>query len=48
MIQGKPFTQDLRDCAASLGVTAAEASEKGMEEKAKEFVEAGAGICRKA
>lgn len=47
MIQGRPFTQDIRDYAASLGVTAAEAIRKGREEKSKEIVEAGAELAKR-
>jgi phosphomethylpyrimidine synthase len=42
------ITQDVRDYAASHGFSEAEVLEKGMEEKAREFVEAGAEIYRKA
>ena len=42
------ITQDVRDYAATLGVPEAEALEKGMTEKATEFVASGAEIYRKA
>jgi len=42
------ITQDVRDYAATLGVPEAEALEKGMTEKAAEFVAGGADIYRKA
>jgi len=42
------ITQDVRDYAKSHGFSEEEALEKGMEEKAKEFVEAGADIYRRA
>ena len=42
------ITQDVRDYAASLGVTDEEALKKGMEQKAVEFKKAGAEIYRKA
>jgi phosphomethylpyrimidine synthase len=42
------ITQDVRDYAAKQGVSADEALAKGMAEKAKEFVEQGAEIYRKA
>ncbi|MEK7843054.1 MAG: phosphomethylpyrimidine synthase ThiC, partial [Pseudomonadota bacterium] len=41
------ITQDVRDYAASQGVGEAEALEKGMEEKAVEFVKQGAEIYSK-
>ena len=41
------ITQDVRDYAASLGVTDEEALKKGMEQKAVEFKKAGAEIYRK-
>ena len=41
------ITQDVRDYAASLGVTDEEALKKGMEAKAVEFKKAGAEIYRK-
>ncbi len=42
------ITQDVRDYAAALGVPEVEALEKGMTEKAAEFVASGAEIYRKA
>jgi phosphomethylpyrimidine synthase len=42
------ITQDVRDYAATLGVAEVEALEKGMTEKAAEFVASGAEIYRKA
>ena len=42
------ITQDVRDYAAKQGVSADEALAKGMAEKAREFVEQGAEIYRKA
>jgi phosphomethylpyrimidine synthase len=42
------ITQDVRDYAATLGVPEVEALEKGMTEKAAEFVASGAEIYRKA
>jgi phosphomethylpyrimidine synthase len=42
------ITQDVRDYAASVGVSESDALTKGMAEKAKEFVEQGAEIYRKA
>jgi phosphomethylpyrimidine synthase len=42
------ITQDVRDYAASHGVAETEAIEKGMEEKAAEFVGSGGQIYRKA
>ncbi len=42
------ITQDVRDYAAAQGVTASEALHKGMEEKAVEFVRAGAQVYSKA
>ncbi|HXF17478.1 MAG TPA: phosphomethylpyrimidine synthase ThiC [Burkholderiales bacterium] len=42
------ITQDVREYAATLGVTDAEALEKGMADKAAEFVAAGAELYRKA
>jgi phosphomethylpyrimidine synthase len=42
------ITQDVRDYAASQGVSAGEALTKGMQEKAKEFVEQGAEVYHKA
>ncbi len=41
------ITQDVRDYAASHGLDEAEALEKGMEEKAVEFVKTGAQLYRK-
>ena len=41
------ITQDVRDYAAALGVPEVEALEKGMTEKAAEFVASGAEIYRK-
>lgn len=42
------ITQDVRDYAASLGVTELEALEKGMAEKSREFIEKGAEVYQKA
>jgi len=42
------ITQDVRDYAASQGVAENEALEKGMQEKAVEFVKQGAQVYRKA
>ena len=42
------ITQDVRDYAATLGVPAVEALQKGMSEKAAQFVAGGAEIYRKA
>ena len=42
------ITQDVRDYAAKVGVSESDALTKGMAEKAKEFVEQGAEIYRKA
>jgi len=42
------ITQDVRDYAASLGVTELEALEKGMAEKSREFIEKGAEVYHKA
>jgi phosphomethylpyrimidine synthase len=42
------ITQDVREYAASQGVSETEALEKGMTEKSAEFVAAGAEIYRKA
>ncbi|MEK7758550.1 MAG: phosphomethylpyrimidine synthase ThiC, partial [Pseudomonadota bacterium] len=42
------ITQDVRDYAASLGVSEQEALKKGMEAKAVEFVKAGAEVYTKA
>ena len=41
------ITQDVRDFAASQGVSEAEALAKGMEVKAVEFVKTGAEVYRK-
>jgi phosphomethylpyrimidine synthase len=41
------ITQDVREFAASQGVSEAEALKRGMELKAVEFVEQGAQIYRK-
>ena len=41
------ITQDVRDYAASLGVSENEALQKGMEEKAIQFVKSGAQVYRK-
>ncbi len=41
------ITQDVRDFAASVGVSEDEALKKGMEQKAVEFVRAGAEVYRK-
>ena len=41
------ISQDVRDYAASKDIDDAEALEKGMADKAREFVEAGAEIYRK-
>jgi len=41
------ITQDVRDYAAQIGVSETEALEKGMEEKAVEFRQAGAEVYRK-
>ncbi|WP_018138208.1 MULTISPECIES: phosphomethylpyrimidine synthase ThiC [unclassified Thioalkalivibrio] len=41
------ITQDVRDYAAAQGISADEALQKGMQEKAVEFVEKGAEIYRK-
>jgi len=38
------ITQDVRDYAASLGVSEAEALKKGMEEKSEEFVKSGSHL----
>jgi phosphomethylpyrimidine synthase len=38
------ITQDVRDFAAKQGLTESEALRKGMEQKAVEFVDAGAQI----
>jgi phosphomethylpyrimidine synthase len=42
------ITQDVREYAAAQGVAEQEALQKGMQEKAQEFVEQGAEIYRKA
>ena len=42
------ITQDVRDYAATLGVSETEALQKGMEVKAVEFVKSGAEVYRKA
>src|SRR6266404_568524 len=42
------ITQDVRDYAAGLGVSESEALQKGMKDKAAEFVSAGAEIYRRA
>ena len=42
------ITQDVRDYAATQGVSDQEALEKGMEQKSVEFVQQGASIYRKA
>ena len=42
------ITQDVRDFAAAQGVSEAQALEKGMEQKAAEFVQSGAEVYRKA
>jgi len=42
------ITQDVRDYAEQVGLAAKEALEKGMEEKAKEFVEQGAQIYQRS
>ncbi|HEY6221455.1 MAG TPA: phosphomethylpyrimidine synthase ThiC, partial [Candidatus Eisenbacteria bacterium] len=42
------ITQDVRDYAASIGVAEEKALERGMEEKSKEFLRAGAEIYTKA
>jgi phosphomethylpyrimidine synthase len=41
------ITQDVRDFAAAQGVSEAEALEKGMGQKAAEFVQSGAEVYRK-
>ncbi len=41
------ITQDVRDYAASLGVSEQEALKKGMEEKAVQFVKSGAQVYSK-
>jgi phosphomethylpyrimidine synthase len=42
------ITQDVRDYAASQGISAEDALQKGMEEKAVEFVKKGAEVYQKA
>ena len=42
------ITQDMRDYAAQIGVSETEALERGMKEKAAEFVKTGAEIYRKS
>ena len=42
------ISQDVRDYAATQGVSENEALEKGMQEKSEEFVKQGAEIYRKA
>ena len=42
------ISQDVRDYAAQQGIDSAEALQKGMEEKAVEFVKTGAEIYHKA
>ena len=42
------ITQDVREYAANQSVDEKEALEKGMADKAREFVEAGVQIYRKA
>jgi phosphomethylpyrimidine synthase len=42
------ITQDVRDYAATLGVSEEEALNKGMAVKAIEFVKSGAELYRKA
>jgi phosphomethylpyrimidine synthase len=42
------ITQDVRDYAAAQGVSETEALKKGMEQKAVEFVKAGAEVYHKA
>jgi len=42
------ITQDVRDYAAKQGVSEQEALQKGMEEKAVQFVKDGAEIYKKA
>jgi phosphomethylpyrimidine synthase len=41
------ITQDVREYAAQQGVAEAEALERGMQEKAREFKEQGAEIYQK-
>jgi len=42
------ITQEVRDYAASQGVSESEALEKGMQEKAAEFVKSGGKIYQKS
>jgi len=42
------IAEDVRNCAAEPAVSEEEALKRGMEEKSKEFVEAGAEVCAKA
>ena len=42
------ITQDVRDYAAQIGVSETDALERGMKEKAEEFVRTGAEIYRKS
>jgi phosphomethylpyrimidine synthase len=42
------ITQDVRDYAATHGVSEAQALDQGMSEKAAEFVAGGAEVYRKA
>jgi phosphomethylpyrimidine synthase len=42
------ITQDVRDYAAQIGVSETEALEKGMEEKAVEFIKKGGEIYRRS
>lgn len=42
------ITQDVRDYAAQIGVSETESLEKGMQEKAVEFIQKGAEIYQKA
>jgi len=42
------ITQDVRDYAATQGISEQEALKKGMEEKAVEFVKKGAEVYQKA
>jgi phosphomethylpyrimidine synthase len=42
------ITQDVRDYAQSQGVSEEQALAKGMQDKAREFVEQGAEVYRKA
>jgi phosphomethylpyrimidine synthase len=42
------ITQDVRDYAASLGVAEGEAIQKGMQQKAAEFLKQGSEIYKKA